>query len=116
MAIEFLIDLVSLQYCVASIDHNDVITGVEKRSPFGTAFARQDRSNLRSEMAHRLATRINHVPFSSSREFLTAGDVCRHSSLSLFSANKTRTARIPSARKRCQATRLAAVSHVPVRL
>src|SRR5215510_10647802 len=79
MAIEFLFDLVSLQNCLASIDHYNVISSIEKRSPLRTALTAQDQSNLRREMANRLAARINHVPFSSSSEFLTAGEVCRHS-------------------------------------
>ena len=73
MAIKFLIDLVSLQYCLASVDHNDVIASVEKRSPLRATLTGQDRSNLRREMADRLTARINHVPFRLPARSLPLG-------------------------------------------
>src|SRR5687767_2537215 len=42
MAVEFLLNLISLQHYFACIDHYDVIAGVEKGSPLRTTFACQD--------------------------------------------------------------------------
>src|SRR5262245_49603771 len=41
VAVHFLLDLVSLEYCLASVNNNYVVSRVEKRSPLRTAFAAQ---------------------------------------------------------------------------
>src|SRR6185369_7706994 len=79
MTIKLLLNLVSLQDRFGGIDHNDVIAHIHKRRPFRATLARQNRSNLRGQMPDGLTARIYHVPFSSSSEFLSAGEVSRHS-------------------------------------
>src|SRR4030095_4567542 len=76
VAVQFLLDLVSLEYCLASVNNNDVLSHVEKRSPLGTSLSAKEGSHFRRQVSDRLPGCVYHVPFSSSSEFLSAGEVC----------------------------------------